>query len=412
VVQWGNHKEARLATHEVLVIGAGPAGIASAYFLQRAGIPYTVIDRAPVIASTWASLYPSLRLNTSRFYSHLPGQRFPWWFGIFPSGQQYHRYLECFAHTHGLNICLGVTVYRACPEGDGWRVHTSAGSSWHPALISATGRFGHPVWPSIPGQESFAGELMHSRDYRGPEPFRGRRVMVVGNGPSGVDIATELGAYAARPVLLSQRTGVVLRPRYPWGLPKHAWLLIAERLPAPLGRALLARVDRLKFEHLDRLGIKVPRTEAESSAAGATRGAELIQAVKGGRVKCVDGPARFDGPDVVLTSGARVRVDVVILATGYQPALFSYLDLGEIETNRDGWPLRVDEPPDDVTAGKREVRGYPGLYLVGTYYLGKGALYNFNIEAAAAVAEIQERLRRLALLPARGDDSGTHTARL
>jgi cation diffusion facilitator CzcD-associated flavoprotein CzcO len=361
---------------EVLVIGAGPAGIASAYFLQRAGIPYLVVDRAPVIASTWASVYPSLRLNTSRFYSHLPGQRFPWWFGIFPTGRQYHRYLECFVHEHRLNICLGVTVYRA------------------------TGRFGRPYQPPIPGQETFTGELLHACAYRGPEPFRGRRVMVVGNGPSGVDIATDLGAYAARPVLLGQRTGVVLRPRYPWGLPKHAWMMIAERLPAPLGRALLARIDRLKFEHLDRLGIKVPRTEAESSAAGATRGAELIQAVRGGRVRCVDAPARFDGPDVILTSGARVRVDVVILATGYQPALFSFLDLGQGPTNRDGWPLRVDEPPDDVTAGRREVLGWPGLYLVGTYYLGKGALYNCNVEAAAAVAEIQERLRRMASWPA------------
>lgn len=389
-----------MTTAEVLVIGAGPAGIASAYFLQRAGIPYTVIDRAPTIAFTWASVYPSLRLNTTRFYSHLPGQRFPWWFGIFPTGRQYHRYLECFVHAHRLNIRLSVTVYRACPEGDGWRVYTSAGPSWHPALIVATGRFSRPYLPPLPGQEHFSGELLHACAYRGPEPFRGRRVMVVGNGPSGVDIAAELGAYAARPVLLSQRTGVVLRPRYPWGLPKHAWMMIAEHLPAPLGRALLARIDRLKFEHLDRLGIKVPRTEAESSAAGATRGAELIQAVRGGRVKCVDGPARFDGSEVVLTNGDRYQVEMVILATGYQPALFTYLDLGDVETNRDGWPLRVDEPPDDVTAGKREVRDFPGLYLVGTYYLGKGALYNVNIEAAAAVAEIQERLRRMAFLPA------------
>ncbi len=389
-----------MKTAEVLVIGAGPAGIASAYFLGRAGISYQVIDRAPVIASTWASVYPSLRLNTSRFYSHLPGRRFPWWFGIFPTGRQYHRYLECFAHDHRLNICLGVTVYRACPEGDGWRVETSSGSSWHPALIVATGRFSRPYQPPIPGQETFTGDLLHACAYRGPEPFRGRRVMVVGNGPSGVDIAIDLGVYAARPVLLSQRTGVVLRPRYPWGLPKHAWMMIAERLPAPLGRALLARIDRLKFEHLDRWGIKVPRTEAESSAAGATRGAELIQAVRGGRVRCVDAPARFDGPDVILTSGARVRVDAVILATGYQPALFNFLDLGEVQTNRDGWPLRVDEPPDDVTAGRREVRGWPGLYLVGTYYQGKGALYNFNIEAAAAVTQIQQRLRQMALWPA------------
>ncbi|MCZ7539031.1 MAG: NAD(P)/FAD-dependent oxidoreductase [Anaerolineae bacterium] len=380
-------------TDNVLVIGAGPAGIASAYFLGRAGIPYTVLDCAPVIASTWANLYPSLRLNTSRFYSHLPGRRFPWWFGLFPTARQYHRYLEQFVHAHRLNIRLGVSIERVFPAGDGWRAETSAGTSWHPAIISATGRFSCPYTPSISGYETFSGALLHACDYRGPGPFAGRRVMVVGNGPSGVDIATDLGAHAARPVLLAQRTGVVLRPRYPRGLPKHAWMMLAERLPASLGDSLLRWVESARFDGLERIGIKVPRSEAESSAAGATRGAELIRAVRGGRVVCVDNPARCEGPDVVLADGSRHRVDALILATGYRPALFDYLDLGDVQVNRDGWPLRVGEPPDDVTAGKREVAGWPGLYLVGTYYLGKGALYNFNVEAAAAAREIGERLR-------------------
>ena len=63
-----------------------------------------------------------------------------------------------------------------------------------------------------------------------------------------------------------------------------------------------------------------------------------------------------------------------------------------MEINADGWPMRVDEPPDDVTAGRREVEGYPGLYLVGTFYQGKGAMYNINVEAQAAVEEIKQRL--------------------
>ncbi|MCL4238888.1 MAG: NAD(P)/FAD-dependent oxidoreductase [Anaerolineae bacterium] len=386
-------------TDSVLVIGAGPAGIASAYFLGRAGIPYLVLDRAPVLASTWANLYPSLRLNTTRFYSHLPGRRFPWWFGLFPTAHQYHRYLEQFVHAHRLNIRLGVAIARVFPEGDGWRAETSAGSSWHPAVILATGRFSCPYTPPIPGHETFSGMLLHACDYRGPEPFAGRRVMVVGNGPSGVDIVTDLGAHAARPVLLAQRTGIVLRPRYPRGLPEQVWMMLAERLPAPLSDSLLRWVESAHFDRLEQIGIKVPCSEAESSAAGATRGAELIQAVRGGRVVCVNGPARCEGPDVVLTDGSRHRVDALILATGYRPALFNYLDLGDVQTNHDGWPLRVDEPPNDMAAGKREVAGWPGLYLVGTHYLGKGALCNSNVEAAAAAREIGERLRACTKTP-------------
>lgn len=376
---------------DVLVIGAGPAGIASAYYLEKAKISYKVVDQAAVIASTWANLYPSLRLNTTRFFSHLPDRRFPLSYGLFPTGKQYHRYLVKYAQAHGFNIHLGVTVRHACQEGDGWRVFTSEGSDWYRAVIAATGRFSRPCWPTIPGMDSFQGELIHAHDYHGPEPFTGKRVIVVGNGPSGVDISTELGRYAARPVLLSQRTGVVLRPRYPWGLPKHAWIMIAERLPGFVARPLLEKVSELKFEHLDRLGIKTPVTEAETSAAGATRGRELIDAVKAGRVRSVDGPARFEGHTVILKGGSRHEVDAVILATGYLPALFEYLDV-DGETNASGWPLRVGESPDDITTGKREVQGYPGLYLVGVYYQGKGAMHNMPVEAEAAVEEIKQRL--------------------
>lgn len=379
---------------DVLIIGAGPAGLASAYFLEQAGISYRVIDRADVIASTWNNLYPSLRLNTTRFYSHLPGQRLPVRYGLFPTGREFHEYLERYAASHGFNIHLGVTVDRACPEEGGWRVITSEGPAWYPAVISATGRFCQPCTPTFPGMEAFQGQILHACDYGGPEPFTGKRVMIVGNGPSGVDIAAELGRTAARPVLLAQRTGVVLRPRYPWGLPKHLWMMIADVLPDALGKPLMNKIESLKFEHLDEVGLKVPRTEEESSAAGGARGYELIEAVKAGRVKSVDGPDHFERDAIVLAGGSRQVVDVVIMATGYQPALFSYLDL-DVECNRDGWPLRVDERPGDVSSGRREVEGYPGLYLVGTFYQGKGALYNINVEARQAVEEIRARLRAM-----------------
>ena len=82
------------AAEDVLVIGAGPAGIATAYALEQANISYKVVDRAQVIGSTWCSLYPSLTLNTSRYYSHMPEVPFPREYGIFPTGGQYYDYLD------------------------------------------------------------------------------------------------------------------------------------------------------------------------------------------------------------------------------------------------------------------------------------------------------------------------------
>src|SRR5690349_1293712 len=79
-----------VTSDQVLVVGAGPSGISSAYYLEQAGIPYRVVDRAGVIASTWANLYPSLRLNTAGFVSHLPGKRIPLRDGIYPFGKDFY----------------------------------------------------------------------------------------------------------------------------------------------------------------------------------------------------------------------------------------------------------------------------------------------------------------------------------
>lgn len=382
-------------TPQVLVIGAGPAGIACAYYLQKAQIPYVVVDQADVIASTWASLYPSLRLNTTRFFSHLPERKFPLHYGIFPTGKQYHAYLVRYVRDFKLNIQLGVKVERVCPENDGWRVITNGGSDWYPCVISATGRFNAPFIPDIAGMDTFTGTIIHARDYLGYEPFIGKRVMVVGNGPSGVDIVSELGRKRlCAAVYLSQRTGVVLRPRYPYGLPKHAWVIISEVLPKPIGTRLIKHIESLKFRNLDTFGIRTPKTDAESSAAGGTRGRELIQVVRRGWVKCVPAPIRFEGDAVILADETRLYVDVVIMGTGYRAVLHDYLQLGDVPRDKADWLLREEQDPNDITTGKRQILGCAGLYEVGTFYQGKGAMYNFNIEAKQAVDEILARLRK------------------
>jgi len=379
-------------TPQVLVIGAGPAGISCAYHLQKANIPYVVVDKANIIASTWASLYPSLKLNTSRFFSHMPERRFPLSYGIFPSGKQYHAYLVKYVCDFGLNIRLGVTIKDVCKEGDGWRVMSSEGSAWYPCVICASGRFNAPIMPYIDGMESFTGRIIHAHNYLGHAPFIGKRVMVVGNGPSGVDIASELGRKrGCEAVYLSQRAGVILRPRYPYGLPKHAWTILAEKLPTRFGSRLIKHIESLKFGNLDKIGIRTPPTGGESSAAGGTRGHELITVVQRGWVTCVPAPLHFDGDGVILADNRRVAVDVVIMGTGYNAVLHEYLKLDAPRDKAD-WLLREGQDPQSIPTGKRQVAGQAGLYEVGTFYQGKGTMYNINIEAKQAVDEILARL--------------------
>ncbi|MAS37868.1 MAG: hypothetical protein CL610_27985 [Anaerolineaceae bacterium] len=381
---------------EVLVIGAGPAGIACAWFLEQAGIRYRVVDRAGVIASTWASQYPTLRLNTSRFFSHMPGRKFPLSFGIFPTARQYHDYLERFVDDHQLNIHLNVEVYRVAPQDDGWYVESSEGVAWYPAVVLATGRFSYPYQPPMPGIEQFSGQVLHSHDYKGAQDFAGQRVMVIGNGPSGVDIACALTETVRLPVYLAQRTGIVLRPRYPYGLPKHAWMLLAEALPNRFTHWLDHKAQEAQYRHVERSGIKVPAPGQESGAAG-TRGPELIRAAQRGQVQSVAVPVDFEDRTALLADGSHLELDTVILATGFYPK-WDYLDI-DFAVDEQGLPVR--EPRDfPVYAGYKphtgyEVEGHPGLYVAGIFYQGKGAMFNFNVEGEIIVQQIQSRLAQM-----------------
>ena len=402
-----------LSNPRVLVIGAGPAGIVTGYFLKNQGINYEIVDRAPVVASTWASLYPSLRLNTTRYFSHMPGRKFPLAWGVFPTGRQYHSYVESFARQHGLNVTLGVEITRVSPEKGGWRVESSRGSTWYSVIVLATGRFSSPYTASIPGAETFQGLLLHAHDYRDPAQLAGMRVMVIGNGPSGLDIALEAGHHNAAqgPALLSMRTGIALKRRYPLGLSKHAWMLLTRWVPERFREPFLNYVEKLGFPRAALRGIKTP-PPGKSSGAVAVRGGELIAAVRRGEVLCVDGPSRINPHSVTLADGITHEVDAIVIATGYRPAL-AYLEGVTLECDDQGWPKRYNSLTYAVDYAKlpyhgtydvgaaidrqfeptlREVRGYPGLFQVGLYYKGKGAMYNFNVEAEIAAAQIAQYL--------------------
>ncbi|MGQ9888636.1 MAG: hypothetical protein ACUVSX_09120, partial [Aggregatilineales bacterium] len=155
------------------------------------------------------------------------------------------------------------------------------------------------------------------------------------------------------------------------------------------------------YRNVARWGIKVPSPDSASGAAG-TRGPELIHAVRRGAVRPVDAPLRFEGRAAIMPDGSRLEVDAVLLATGYRPAL-AYLDI-VYATDEAGLPLRqrVDYP---VYRGYLphtgyEARGYPGLYIAGVFYQGRGALHNFNVEGAIIADQIARRLAQRPASPA------------
>jgi putative flavoprotein involved in K+ transport len=373
----------------VLVVGAGPSGISSAYYLEKAGISYRVVDRAEVIASTLANLYPSLRLNTAGFVSHLPGKHIPLRYGIYPMGRDFYRYITDYMRGRKFNIELGVDVRRVVPDGDLWRVETvnlktgEAKTSYHQSVIIASGRFGNPYLPPISG--NFQGRYLHAHHFHDASDFAGERVLVVGNGPTGVDIAAELTETAALPVLLAIRSDVVLSRRFAWGLPMALWLQISLRLPKKWRKPFMRRISYRRPRDFSDLGITIApnRTDRVGTSAPVPE-RELVDNIRSGKIKPVKGLARLEGRCAFLADGSEYEVDSVIMSTGYRPAL-DYLDM-EYAQDVDGWPVRVDP---NLT----EIAGYPGLYLVGRYYRGLGPLNNVREEARVTVDWIAARLR-------------------
>ena len=187
----------------IAVIGAGPAGLACAATLERAGEDVVVLERAEV-GAVWASRYDRLQLHTVRRLSGLPGYAIPRAFGRWPARDRVAEYLRLYAERQRLDVRTGIEVERVDRHATGWVVRTSDGDVEAERVVIATGQSNVPFLPEWPG--AFDGELIHSAEYRNPATYRGRRVLVVGTGNSGAEIAVDLADGGASEVLLSVRT--------------------------------------------------------------------------------------------------------------------------------------------------------------------------------------------------------------
>jgi putative flavoprotein involved in K+ transport len=309
-------------------------------------------------------------------------------------GWQYYQYLIRYAEKRKFNITLGVEVTRVAPEYaadrviSGWHVESSEGVNVYPAVIIATGRFGNPYLPQIEGAETFEGRYMHAHDVHDPAEFAGQRIMVVGNGPSGGDIAAALTQAAAKPIFLAVRSDVVLARKYPFGLPHSIWQILISSFPKPIRKPLTNLLVYQGYPGMKDLPIKfAPNRTDRKGTSAPIRGRDLIDALKSGSVVSVAGLARLYGRCAELLDGSRHEVDVVIMCTGYRPVL----DFLEIEFDRDpdGWMIREVDP--EFGAEGMQIAGYLGLYLVGRFYRGFGALRNFRHEARIAAHQIQRQ---------------------
>lgn len=366
------------ADHGVVVVGAGPAGLATSAELSRRGVPHAVLERGERAGHTWENLYDTLRLHTGRHMSTLPGMAFPRGTPLFPTRAAFVDYLHAYAERFRVPIKPSCEVRSAAREDGRWRLGTTRGEVTARVLVAATGIVANPRVPSLPGEERFAGRVTHSVEYRRPDPFRGRRVLVVGVGNSGGEIASELAA-AGVDVAVGVRTGANVVPLTLAGIPIQYCSYLLGKLPRRAQEAVSAAVQRLSAARRGPPVLPVPAYSPLDRIP--LIGFHLVDAIRAGKVRVHGAIDELTAGGARFADGAEEPFDEVILATGFDAAVRWLGD--EIGLDGRGFARRTDR----VVSTDR-----PDLYLVGHNYDATGGLFNIRRDAQLAAERIARAL--------------------
>lgn len=371
---------------DILVIGAGPAGLATSACLRREGLEHVVLEREEQIAASWRRHYDRLHLHTTKTYSALPMTPWPKAAPRYPSREQVVQYLQAYATKHRVAPRLGVSVHNVRRTGDRFEVTTSAGMMSPRIVVMATGYNGVPNLPAIPGLDGFRGTAVHSGEYRNAAPYRGRRTLVVGCGNSGAEIALDLAEQSVD-VAMVVRGPVHVIPRDLFGRPSQHTNVLLSRLPLALRDAIATRVVGLAVGDLSRWGIvrpaEGPNRMIEASGRVPILDVGTIAMVKRGKIRVLPAVQEFLPDGVRFAGGAVHAFDAVIFATGYAPGLGRVIENFETIADARGRPHRFGEATDIA-----------GLYFVGFRNPPTGALREIALEAPRMARSIRRAAKK------------------
>ena len=343
----------------VVVIGAGPAGLAVSAHLRQRGIPFVVLEESERVGPAWHRHYDRLHLHTVKELSHLPFLPFPAHYPRYVSRKDFAEYLEGYARHFNIQPRFGSKVLEVQRSGHGnWTVRTVQGETLESAfVVVATGVNRVPERPVLAGEEYFSGSLIHSREYRNGKAFEGKIVLVVGMGNTGAEIALDLYEQGARP-WICVRGPVNIVPRDFLGRPTQLTALKVAKLPIWLGDRIGKLLRRIAVGDLSRFGIRYPSLSpaAQLRQTGQTPVIDLgtVEKIKSGGIRVVPAIRSLTREGAIFVDGRELPFEAIVLATGYRPGLPEFLGACP------GW-LDVYGLPK-ACIGTQE---YSGLYFVG-----------------------------------------------
>jgi NADPH-dependent glutamate synthase beta subunit-like oxidoreductase len=369
---------------DIVVVGAGPAGLAVSACLRAQGLAHAVLERETDIGAAWRRHYDRLHLHTAKRYSGLPLAPWPADAPRYPSRAQVVAYLERYAADHAIAPRFGVELHRIARQGERFVVETSAGTLSPRFVVMATGSNACANQPALPGLEGFRGRVLHAGAYANPAPFIGRRTLVVGCGNSGAEIALDLAEQGVD-VALVVRGPVHVVPRDLLGVSTQQIGVLLSVLPLGLRDAIVAAVMRVAVGDLSRWGIVRPRRGLnrmiEESGRVPILDIGTIAMIKAGRIRVLPAVEEVLDDRVRFAGGATHAFDAVVLATGYTPGLADLIEGFDAIADARGRPDRFGAES-----------GIPGLFFVGFSTPPTGVLREIAIEARRVVAVLAARV--------------------
>jgi hypothetical protein len=373
-------------TGAVCIIGAGPAGLATARALRARGLDYDQVERHTDVGGIWdidapgSPMYEAAHFISSKTMSAFGGFGMDAGFPDYPSHRQVLAYLRGFTRHYGLRdrIEFGVSVDGLARNDDGtWTVRRSDGrAARYRAVACCSGAQWTPRLPELPG--SFAGRVMHSSDYRDLDQVRGQRVLVVGGGNSGCDIVVDAGRVAAKAVI-SMRRGYWVIPKHIFGMPADVFAEGGPTLPAWVQQRVFGRMLRLLYGKPEKLGLQRP--DHKLFETHPLLNSSLPLSIQHGDVTARPGLQSVSGSTVTFTDGTADGFDLIICATGYQhtvPYAQEYFGGGQ-------------HPDLYLTAFSRE---HPGLFGVSFIETNSGAYPHFDTAAQMIASYLDDQGRR------------------